>query len=192
MHIEECRVRSHGWRREVSHLFETNLYTSPGEATETILTPSTALNQSLNTTVLHNLTYTLVLHPIAGFFAFLSLLMGLLGACAASRIATIFMALFAGFAGFLALVIFVIDMVLWNITKNTITSNGGMATLVSPIPSTSALLWLSTSNCGATLRCRASRTGSPPAPLSRASWRSAPQSAAHAADSPLAEWPARR
>ena len=85
--------------------------------------------------MLHNLTYTMVLHPIAGFFAFVSLIMGVLGAAAASRTATIMMAFFA-FLGFLvALVVFVIDMVLWNVLKNRIVAAGYHASLVSPAQS---------------------------------------------------------
>ncbi|KAK4683678.1 hypothetical protein P7C73_g6553, partial [Tremellales sp. Uapishka_1] len=89
-----------------------------------------ATNVVLNSQVLHNLTYTLIIHPIAGFFAFLSVLFGLLGIAAASRVCTIFMALTGAIAAFLALVIFVIDMVLWNIVKNRIVDAGYHATLV--------------------------------------------------------------
>ena len=90
-------------------------------------------SMDLNTTVLHNLTYTLILHPIAGFFGFLALVMGLIGAGAASRVATIFMSIFAFIGAALALIIFVIDMVLWNVLKNRITDAGYNATLVSVV-----------------------------------------------------------
>jgi hypothetical protein len=43
----------------------------------------------------------------------------------------VLMGLFATLGAFTALVIFVIDMVLWNITKNEVSSAGGSATLVS-------------------------------------------------------------
>jgi len=92
-----------------------------------MLNGSSSVN--LNSTVLHNLTYTMVIHPIAGFFCFLGFLFGLLGICAASRIATIFMALLTLFGGFLALVVFVIDMVLWNILKDRIVDAGMTASL---------------------------------------------------------------
>ncbi|ORX39426.1 actin cortical patch SUR7/pH-response regulator pali [Kockovaella imperatae] len=79
--------------------------------------------------VLQNLTYTLILHPIAGFIALLALVFGLIGAGAASRVATIFMAIFAFFGLVVALVAFVIDMVLWNVVKNKIEDAGYDATL---------------------------------------------------------------
>ncbi|WWD03949.1 hypothetical protein V865_002007 [Kwoniella europaea PYCC6329] len=88
------------------------------------LTLPGASNVSLNDKILHNLTYTLILHPIAGGFAFFSLVFGLLAACAASRIATIFMALAAALGAVVTLVIFVIDMVLWNVLKNRIHDAG--------------------------------------------------------------------
>ncbi|KAK8853388.1 hypothetical protein IAR55_004092 [Kwoniella newhampshirensis] len=83
----------------------------------------------LNSKVLHNLTYTMILHPIAGGFAFFALVFGLLGACAASRVATIFMALLSALGAIVALVVFVIDMVLWNVLKNRIHDAGGSASL---------------------------------------------------------------
>lgn len=86
-------------------------------------------NVNINQTVLHNLTYALILHPIAGFLALLALVFGLLGACAASRIATIFMALCSALGLIVTLVIFVIDMVLWNLVKNNARNGGVHATL---------------------------------------------------------------
>ncbi|WWC91900.1 uncharacterized protein L201_006849 [Kwoniella dendrophila CBS 6074] len=86
-------------------------------------------NVVLNSKVLHNLTYTLILHPIAGGLAFFALVFGLLGASCASRVATIFAALTAGFAALVTLVIFVIDMVLWNVLKNRIQDAGYSAGL---------------------------------------------------------------
>ncbi|CAD6569171.1 MAG: hypothetical protein TREMPRED_005084 [Tremellales sp. Tagirdzhanova-0007] len=86
-------------------------------------------NANINSTVLHNLTYTLVLHPIAGFFALLAFLSGILGAVAASRVSTIFMSIFAFIAWVITLVVFVIDMVLWNVVKDRIDSAGGHASL---------------------------------------------------------------
>ncbi|WWC72201.1 uncharacterized protein I206_106161 [Kwoniella pini CBS 10737] len=86
-------------------------------------------NVVLNSKVLHNLTYTLILHPIAGGFAFFSLVFGILGAIAASRVLTIFMAITAFFGALITLVIFVIDMVLWNVLKNRIQDAGYTAGL---------------------------------------------------------------
>ncbi|WOO81003.1 pH-response regulator protein palI/RIM9 [Vanrija pseudolonga] len=82
------------------------------------LSAAGAANVNLNSTVLHNLTYTLILHPIAGFLAFLSLVFGLLGIAIANRILTILMSVFAFLGAFIGLVVFVIDMVLWNVLKN--------------------------------------------------------------------------
>jgi len=101
--------------------------TSKSVGYDLMVNGATSINT--NSSVLHNLTYVLILHPIAGFFAFLALVFGIIGAAAASRVATIFMAIFALFAAFLTLVIFVIDMVLWNIVKERITSAGYSATL---------------------------------------------------------------
>jgi hypothetical protein len=86
---------------------------------------------NLNTTVLHNLTYALILHPIAAGVAFIAFLFGLIGVLAASRIATIFMGLFALIGSLVALVVFVIDMVLWNVLKNRLVEHDYDANLVS-------------------------------------------------------------
>ena len=79
--------------------------------------------------VLHNLTYVLILHPIAGFFALVALVLGLLGICAASRFLTVLMALVSGFAALITAVVFVIDMVLFNVLKNHIKDAGYNASL---------------------------------------------------------------
>ncbi|WVQ94884.1 hypothetical protein IAU59_001969 [Kwoniella sp. CBS 9459] len=84
---------------------------------------------TLNSKVLHNLTYTMILHPIAGGLAFFALVFGLLGICAASRVATVFMALTAALAALVTLVVFVIDMVLWNVLKNRLQDAGYSAGL---------------------------------------------------------------
>ena len=90
-----------------------------------------ASNVNINPSGLHNLTYALILHPIAGGVALLALLMGLLGVWAASRIATIFMAVFSFIASVICLVVFVIDMVLWNLVRTRIRDAGHDAMLVS-------------------------------------------------------------
>ncbi|WVQ84736.1 hypothetical protein IAT38_006893 [Cryptococcus sp. DSM 104549] len=79
--------------------------------------------------VIHNLTYTLILHPIAGFLALLALVFGLLAVGCASRIATILMGFFSFWGFIVALVVFVIDMVLWNTTKNKLHDAGHAASL---------------------------------------------------------------
>ncbi|WVF67285.1 hypothetical protein IAT40_002035 [Kwoniella sp. CBS 6097] len=111
-------------------------------------------NVTLNSKVLHNLTYTMILHPIAGGFAFFALVFGLLGICAASRIATIFMSLLAAFGALVTLVVFVIDMVLWNVLKNRLQDAGYPAGLGNAnwftIGAFAALaLSMCTSACGA-------------------------------------------
>lgn len=89
------------------------------------------LSVNLNSKVLHNLTYTLILHPIAGALGFLAMVFGLIGIAAASRVATIFMSILAFLGAVVGLVVFVIDMCLWNILKNRLHDNGYTATLVS-------------------------------------------------------------
>jgi hypothetical protein len=95
------------------------------------LTPSSSLN--IGSTALNRLTSALILHPIAGGLALFAFIFGILGIAFASRFATVLMGLFATLGAFTALVIFVIDMVLWNIIKNDVSSAGGSATLVSAV-----------------------------------------------------------
>ncbi|WVR09590.1 hypothetical protein IAU60_006661 [Kwoniella sp. DSM 27419] len=104
--------------------------------------------------VLHNLTYTLILHPIAGGFAFFALVFGLIGTAAASRVATIFMAILASIGALITLVIFVIDMVLWNVLKNRLQDQGysaglGNANWLTVGALGALLLAMCTSTCGA-------------------------------------------
>jgi hypothetical protein len=72
---------------------------------------------NLNTTIIRNLTKTLILHPIAAGLAGLAFLFGLCGA-SYHRFGTIFMSLLSGLAAIITLVAFVIDMVLFGITRN--------------------------------------------------------------------------
>jgi hypothetical protein len=83
-------------------------------------------NDNLNTAVIHNLTYVMVLHPIAAGLAGLAVIFGLCGS-AYSRVGTIFMTLTAALATLLTLVVFVIDMVLWGIARNRIRDQGAQA-----------------------------------------------------------------
>ncbi|ORY31617.1 hypothetical protein BCR39DRAFT_525927 [Naematelia encephala] len=113
-----------------------------------------ATGVTINETVLHNLTYTMILHPIGGFVALLAFVFGLLGIACASRTATVFMGLSAFVASVITLVVFVIDMVLWNIVKNHIKNAGYSATLGNANWFTVAALgslWFATcaSCCGA-------------------------------------------
>ncbi|OCF34234.1 hypothetical protein I316_04186 [Kwoniella heveanensis BCC8398] len=128
------------------------------------LTLDGASNVVLNSKVLHNLTYTMILHPIAGGLAFFALVFGLLGACAASRVATIFMALTAAFGALVTLVVFVIDMVLWNVLKNRIQDAGysaglGNANWFTIGAFASLALAMCTSACGACGRFATGRMG---------------------------------
>jgi len=95
------------------------------------LKATTNARTDLNTKVLHNLTYALILHPIAGGLGFLAFLFGLIGVGVASRGATIVMSLLAFLGAVAGLVVFVIDMVLWNVLKNRLTDNNYDAKLVS-------------------------------------------------------------
>jgi hypothetical protein len=106
-----------------------------------LLTPGSSLNVS--STALNRLTSALILHPIAGGLALFAFIFGIIGIAFASRFATVLMGLFATLGAFTALVIFVIDMVLWNIIKNNVSSAGGSATLVSGVSSSgmSGAVW---------------------------------------------------
>ncbi|KAJ3497603.1 hypothetical protein NLJ89_g10328 [Agrocybe chaxingu] len=75
-------------------------------------------NDRLNSTVLHNLTQALILHPIAAGLAGIAFFFGVCGVAARSRIGTIFMSLVSGLALITTFVAFVIDMVLFGIARN--------------------------------------------------------------------------
>lgn len=104
----------------MSHLFQ------PPHRTDSAANVSSVV---LDSKVLHNLSCTLILHPITGGLAFIALLMGLIAVCAASRIATVMMGLAAVLGSIVGLLIFVIDMVLWNVLKNRLHNNNYEAKL---------------------------------------------------------------
>ncbi|ODN87674.1 hypothetical protein L198_06897 [Cryptococcus wingfieldii CBS 7118] len=81
-------------------------------------------NLNINTTNFHRLTRALILHPIAGFFALLSLIFGALATACASRFLTIMMALSALFGLLITIAAFVLDMVFWSLVKNKINDAG--------------------------------------------------------------------
>lgn len=83
----------------------------------------------MNSNLLHNLSKTLILHPIAGLLSFLAFVCGLVGVACASRLATILMAVLSFLGALVGLVIFVIDMVLWNVLKNRVLEAGYHAAL---------------------------------------------------------------
>jgi len=78
---------------------------------------------TLGTKALHDLTFVLILHPIAAFFALTACLFGFCGA-GFSRIGTILMSLSAALATLITLVVWVVDMSLWGIVRNRIRSHG--------------------------------------------------------------------
>jgi len=79
---------------------------------------------NINTDTLHNLTRTLILHPIAAGLSGLAVIFGLCGA-AYHRAGTILMALCAGLAFLITLLAWVIDMSLWGIVRNRIRNTLG-------------------------------------------------------------------
>lgn len=64
----------------------------------------------MDTNLLHNLSKTMVLHPIAGALSFIAFVLGLMGVACASRAATILMGILSFLGLLVGLVVFVIDM----------------------------------------------------------------------------------
>ncbi|KAF9643791.1 pali-domain-containing protein [Thelephora ganbajun] len=77
----------------------------------------------LSSSIIHNLTYTLILHPIAAGLSGLAVLFGICGA-AYHRSGTVFMSLVSGLAFLCTLIAWVIDMALWGITRKVLRDNG--------------------------------------------------------------------
>ncbi|KDR74992.1 hypothetical protein GALMADRAFT_226641 [Galerina marginata CBS 339.88] len=73
-------------------------------------------NQHVNSTVLHNLTKTLILHPIAAGLSGLAFFFGICGA-AYHRSGTVLMTLLSSLALLTTLVVWVIDMILFGIAR---------------------------------------------------------------------------
>jgi len=71
----------------------------------------------LSTSTVHNLTYTLVLHPIAAGLSGIAVLFGLCGS-EYHRSGTVLMALSSSLAALVTLVAFILDMVLWSIARH--------------------------------------------------------------------------
>lgn len=80
-------------------------------------------DKDLNNGILHNLTYTLVLIPIAAGLSGLSVLFGLCGV-ASKHVAPVFMTVFAAIATIVTLVAWVLAMVLFGIAKNHLKDHG--------------------------------------------------------------------
>lgn len=71
----------------------------------------------LESSTIHNLTSTLILHPIAAGLSGLAVLFGICGSDY-NRTGTVFMALFCSLAALVTLVAWVLDMVLWSIVRH--------------------------------------------------------------------------
>jgi len=80
-------------------------------------------NDRLNSRILHHLTKTLILHPIAAGLAGIACFFGLCG-LAFSRSGTIFMALLSGLALLTTFVAWVIDMILFGIARQRYRNEG--------------------------------------------------------------------
>jgi hypothetical protein len=85
---------------------------------------SSISDNRLNSGVIHNLTKTLILHPIAAGLSGLAVLFGLCGV-GYHRSGTVLMSLSALLAFLVTLVIWVIDMVLWGIARSRIRDAAG-------------------------------------------------------------------
>jgi len=77
----------------------------------------------LNSAVIHNLTFVMVLHPVAAGLAAIAVIFGLCGA-AYSRIGTIMMTLLSAVAFLVTLIAWIVDMVLWGIARDRIRHDG--------------------------------------------------------------------
>ncbi|KAF8309509.1 pali-domain-containing protein [Clavulina sp. PMI_390] len=87
----------------------------------TIDSSALGLNDSLlNTSVLRNLTYILVLHPIGAGLSFLAFMFGLCGSITYNRVGTILMTLISSVALLVTVVAFAIDMILFTIIRSRI------------------------------------------------------------------------
>jgi len=73
----------------------------------------------LNTGILHNLTYVLILYPVAAGLAGLSVLFGICGACY-HRAGTVFMSLLSALATLCTLIAWVSSMALFGVARNRI------------------------------------------------------------------------
>ncbi|KAH7908423.1 hypothetical protein BJ138DRAFT_1091299 [Hygrophoropsis aurantiaca] len=85
-------------------------------------------NSNINTSILHNLTYVLVLYPVAAGLSGLAVLFGICGA-GYHRAGTVFMSLLAALAMLCTLVAWVISMALFGVTRDKLNSDGITAQL---------------------------------------------------------------
>lgn len=77
----------------------------------------------MSSSTIHNLTFTLILHPIAAGLSGLAVLFGLCGA-EYHRSGTVLMALSSSLAALVTLVAFVLDMVLFGIARHEFRKSG--------------------------------------------------------------------
>jgi hypothetical protein len=80
-------------------------------------------NGRINSDTLHNLTFALVLHPVAAGLAGLAFFFGLCGA-SYHRVGTVMMSLLSGLAAIITLVVWVIDMVLFGVVRHRYRDQG--------------------------------------------------------------------
>ncbi|KAF8589037.1 pali-domain-containing protein [Ramaria rubella] len=105
-------------------------YTGSGRSVGYFFNPSVLglPDTNFDNGVIHNLTFVLILHPIAAGLAAIAVLFGLCGA-AYSRVGTIFMTISATLATLVTIIAWVIDMVLWGIARDRIRSAGSSGDL---------------------------------------------------------------
>jgi len=106
----------------------------------------------INTDVLHNLTYVLVLYPVAAGLAGLAFLFGVCGA-GYHRAGTVFMSLAAALATLCTLIVWIVEMALFGIARDYlrddgITANWGNANWLGLGALIALLLGFCTSICG--------------------------------------------
>ena len=82
--------------------------------------------EQLSSGVVHALTYTLILHPVACGLAAISVLFGLLNHCAGFGIGCVG-GFFTGFAITVSLLAFALDLGLFTVLKKRVESEGGTA-----------------------------------------------------------------
>ncbi|KAI0268630.1 hypothetical protein BC834DRAFT_932748 [Gloeopeniophorella convolvens] len=110
------------------------------------------VNHRLASSTIHNLTDTLILHPIAAGLSGLAVLFGLCGA-SYHRSGTVFMALASALATLVTLVAWIIDMVLFSIARHEFRESGwssqyGNATWMTLGALVALLLGFCSSICG--------------------------------------------
>lgn len=109
-------------------------------------------NTRLNSSVIHNLTATLILHPIAAGLSGLAVLFGLCGA-GYHRAGTVFMSLTAALAMLASLLAWIIDMALFGIARTQFRNEGwsaqyGNATWLTLAATVALVVGFCTAACG--------------------------------------------